>query len=43
MTTFGKSSAEGLDAAAAGNHLKRYLGWPEEFCNALPCRAVRKR
>jgi hypothetical protein len=36
ITTYGKSKAQCLDAAQAGNYLKKALRWPEEECNAQP-------
>jgi hypothetical protein len=36
VTTYGKTKAQCLDAAQAGNYLKKALGWPEEECNAQP-------
>jgi hypothetical protein len=30
VTTYGKNLEQCKDAARAGNHLKRHLGWPEE-------------
>jgi hypothetical protein len=38
ITTYGKTREYCVDAAKAGNHLKRYLGWPEDLCNAKPSR-----
>lgn len=38
VTTYGKSKEQCIDAAKAGNHLKRHLGWPENMCNAKPSR-----
>jgi hypothetical protein len=29
VTTYGKNLEQCIDAARAGNHLKRHLGWPE--------------
>lgn len=39
VTTFGQTKQQCVDAAKAGNFLKRALGWPEELCNAKPARA----
>ena len=36
VTTYGKTKEQCLDAAKAGNYLKRALGWPEKLCNAKP-------
>lgn len=36
ITTFGQTKAQCIDAAKAGNYLKKALGWPEELCNAKP-------
>lgn len=38
VTTYGKTKEQCIDAARAGNDLKRALGWPEEYCNAKPSR-----
>jgi len=38
MTTFGKTKEQCIDAAKAGNHLKKALGWPEDKCNDIPSR-----
>lgn len=38
VTTYGKSKDQCIDAARAGNYLKRALGWPESECNAKPSR-----
>jgi len=38
VTTYGRTKEHCIDAARAGNHLKRALGWPEELCNAKPSR-----
>ena len=43
VTTFGKTVADCKVAAQMGNHLKRYVGWPEADCNAVPARARKKR
>jgi hypothetical protein len=42
VTTYGKSYAQCVDAARAGNYLKKHLGWPEELCNSKPARQKRK-
>ncbi|MGE5581486.1 MAG: hypothetical protein ACM3X9_03020 [Bacillota bacterium] len=39
VTTYGKTIEQCKDAARAGNHLKKHLGWPEELCHAQPARA----
>ena len=36
VTTFGKTKKQCVDAARAGNYLKRSLGWPEKDCHAKP-------
>ena len=36
ITTYGKTESQCLDAAQAGNFLKKALGWPEDECNAQP-------
>ncbi len=36
VTTYGKTKAQCIDAATAGNYLKRALGWPEKQCKAVP-------
>lgn len=36
VTTYGKTKLQCNDAAKAGNHLKRALGWPEKDCHAKP-------
>ncbi len=38
VTTYGKTKKQCIDAARAGNHLKKALGWPDEKCNAKPSR-----
>lgn len=38
VTTYGKTKAHCIDAAKAGNCLKKFLGWPEELCNEKPSR-----
>lgn len=38
VTTYGKTKEQCIDAARAGNFLKRALGWPEKLCNAKPAR-----
>ena len=42
VTTFGQSQAQCEDAARAGNHLKRALGWPERLCHAKPVKQKSK-
>ncbi len=39
VTTYGVTKEQCIDAAKAGNFLKKALGWPEEKCNAQPSRA----
>lgn len=39
VTTYGKTKEQCVDAAKAGNFLKKSLGWPEDKCNAQPKRA----
>lgn len=34
ITTYGKTKFQCIDAANAGNFLKKALGWPEKLCNA---------
>lgn len=36
ITTFGKTKKQCLDAAQAGNSLKKFLGWPKADCDAKP-------
>jgi delta 1-pyrroline-5-carboxylate dehydrogenase len=36
VATHGETALQSLEAAEAGNKLKRLLGWPEEFCNTKP-------
>jgi len=43
VTTFGKTKAQCIDAAKAGNHLKKHLGWPEQKCHATPSRATPRK
>jgi len=38
VTTYGKTKEHCIDAAKAGNYLKRSLGWPEEMCDSKPAR-----
>ena len=38
VTTYGATKAQCIDAARAGNFLKKALGWPEEQCHAKPSR-----
>lgn len=40
VTTYGKTKDQGMDAAKAGNFLKKALGWPEEECQAQPGREL---
>lgn len=42
ITTYGKTKAQCIDAARAGNYLKKALGWPEELCHAEPARAKKR-
>lgn len=41
VTTYGRTIGQCKNAAASGNYLKRYLGWPENLCNAAPARVKR--
>ncbi len=36
VTTYGRTVPQSRDAARAGNHLKKALGWPEEICHTVP-------
>ncbi|MEN6434172.1 MAG: hypothetical protein ABFD06_15170 [Smithella sp.] len=36
VTTFGKTKEQCIDAAKAGNFLKKALGWPDELCKSKP-------
>jgi hypothetical protein len=36
VTTYGETKTQGLDAAKAGNFIKRACGWPDELCYAKP-------
>ena len=36
VTTYGETKEQCLDAARAGNYLKKTLGWPEELCHTQP-------
>lgn len=36
VTTYGKSVSDSRCAAAAGNALKKHLGWPDDLCHAKP-------
>lgn len=38
VTTYGATKAQCIDAAKAGNFLKKALGWPDELCKAKPSR-----
>lgn len=38
VTTYGVSKEQSLDAARAGNYLKKAMGWPADQCNAKPTR-----
>jgi len=38
ITTYGETKDQCLDAAKAGNFLKKSLGWPEDMCHAKPRR-----
>jgi hypothetical protein len=42
VTTYGKTLSQCIDAARAGNFLKKSLGWPDEMCNAKPARMKNK-
>lgn len=42
VTTYGKTKDQCIDAAKAGNFLKRSLGWPEDQCHAKPKRQKRR-
>jgi hypothetical protein len=34
VTTYGETKAQCLDAARAGNFIKKACGWPDELCHA---------
>jgi len=36
VTTFGKTKQQSLDAARAGNEIKKHLGWSENQCHSKP-------
>jgi len=36
VATYGETEGNAIEAAKAGNYLKKSLGWPEELCNAVP-------
>lgn len=36
VTTYGQTKADSLQAASAGNQLRRALGWPEYLCHERP-------
>jgi hypothetical protein len=36
ITTYGETKAQGIDAAKAGNFVKKACGWPDELCHAKP-------
>ena len=38
VTTYGKTKEQCIDAAKAGNYLKKHLGWPDELCDDKPNR-----
>lgn len=38
VTTYGITKEQSIDAARAGNYLKKALGWPADQCNAKPAR-----
>jgi hypothetical protein len=38
VTTYGQTVEQCIEAAKAGNYLKKHLGWPEDLCNAQPRR-----
>jgi len=40
VTTYGRTVQDCEQAADGGNRLKRFMGWPEELCNAAPRRAL---
>lgn len=40
ITTYGRTKEQCVDAANAGNNLKKALGWPDELCNAKPPRVT---
>ena len=42
VTTYGRTLVQCNDAAAAGNMIKKAMGWPEERCHAKPARQIRK-
>jgi len=36
VTTYGETKVQCIDAAKAGNFIKKACGWPDEFCHAKP-------
>jgi hypothetical protein len=42
VVTYGRTVEDCKQAAAGGNAMKRFMGWPEELCNAQPARARRR-
>ena len=42
VATYGKTKEQCIDAAKAGNFLKKALGWPDELCHAEPNRAKKQ-
>lgn len=38
VVTYGKTKDQCIDAAKAGNFLKKALGWPDSLCHAKPKR-----
>ena len=42
VTTYGKTQKQCVDAAKAGNFLKKALGWPDELCHTEPNRSKKK-
>lgn len=38
VTTYGETKEQCLDAAKAGNFIKKACGWPDELCHAKPRR-----
>ena len=43
VTTFGVSVDQCVDAAKAGNYLKKSLGWPENQCQAQAARVKKEK
>lgn len=42
VTTYGKSEADCVNAAAGGNAIKKMLKWDESLCNAKPRRQIKR-